>query len=229
MIDSAIIGTPRERKSVHTIRVIMTDELMDTWELARTEDMLKVSLQSLEDYLTDKLRKGPLSEKELAPLAMTTDNSPKSCPYKLSNILYPSKTSFTIDVDDRITQTNAAGLHPNIQILMKRMDDSLNRKDYAGVLHASASIFETLAKDIVGITVQSQTLKSFFERYRKDSTLPNEILDYILAIYESRNTTPLAGHGSTQAPNVSRGAAIALSEITKAFVRIEYKLRENKP
>lgn len=126
------------------------------------------------------------------------------------------------------TRIEHPDIHPNIVILTQRMDTALTREDYAEVLHASASIFETLAKDIVGIpNVQSQTLKSFFERYRKDSALPNGILDYILAIYESRSTTPLAGHGSTQAPDISPAAAIVLSEMTKAFVSIEYKLREN--
>jgi hypothetical protein len=105
------------------------------------------------------------------------------------------------------------------------MDDALDKEDYPGVLHASASIFETMAKDVVAIpSVQNQTLKSFFDRYRKDSSLPSEVLDYILSIYDLRSTTPLAGHGSTQAPDVNKEAAIALSEMTKAFVRIEYKL-----
>jgi hypothetical protein len=117
--------------------------------------------------------------------------------------------------------------HPNISILISRMDTALSQGDYAGVLHASASIFETMAKDVVGIpTVQNQTLKAFFGRYRKESGLPEEILDYILSIYESRNVTPLAGHGSTDTPTVTRKTAIALSEMSKAFVRIEYKLRE---
>jgi hypothetical protein len=94
------------------------------------------------------------------------------------------------------------------------------------LLHASASIFETMAKDVVDIqTVQDQTLKSFFDRYRKNSTLPDAILDYILAVYEARNVTPLAGHGSTQLPNLSREQAVTLTEMTKAFVRIEYRLR----
>jgi SpoVK/Ycf46/Vps4 family AAA+-type ATPase len=118
-------------------------------------------------------------------------------------------------------------VHPNIRILVDRMNDALKREDYSGVLHSSASIFETLAKDIVGISnVQNQTLKSFFDRYRKDSALPEKVLDYILAIYESRNITPLAGHGSTQIPGISREVAIALSEMTVAFVRIEYILRD---
>lgn len=113
--------------------------------------------------------------------------------------------------------------HSNIALLQKRMDDALRRDDYAGVLHASASIFETMAKDIVGLpSVQQQTLGGFFARYRKDSSLPEELLDYILAIYNDRNQTPLAGHGSTDMPTLSQKQAIVIAEMTKAFVRIEY-------
>jgi hypothetical protein len=120
--------------------------------------------------------------------------------------------------------------HPNIRVVAWRMDDALKRDDYAGVLHASAVIFETMAKDIVGIsTVQNQTLKSFFERYRKDSLLPNEILDYILSVYDSRSIEPLAGHGSTQTPEITKETAIVLSEMTKAFVKIEYTLHKEVP
>lgn len=213
----------------------MTAMLMYAWRIPGaidfgiTDEMVKVALQSLEDYLVEQLKKGPLSEGELAPLLMTTETSPKICPYKLANILYPSKTSFTVEIEDQHTPRDTLLIHSNIQILIGRMDDALTRDDYPGVLHASANIFETLAKDIVGIpSVQDQTLKSFFERYRKDSTLPNEVLNYILDIYESRSTTPLAGHGSTRTPSLSREVAISLSEMTKAFVRIEYKLREKK-
>ncbi len=235
VIDSALIGTPRERESVHSIKVVMTDMLMDTWRIPGaidsgiTDEMVKVALQSLEDYLVEQLKKGALPEGELAPLLMTTENSPKICPYKIANILYPTKTSFTVEIEDQLTRRDPLPIHPNIQILIDRMDDALRRDDYSGVLHASASVFETLAKDIVGIpSVQDQTLKSFFERYRKDSTLPNEILNYILNVYESRSTTPLAGHGSTRTPSISREVATSLSEMTKAFVTIEYKLREKK-
>jgi len=119
---------------------------------------------------------------------------------------------------------------PNIRVVARRMDDALKQDDYAGVLHASAVIFETMAKDIVGIsTVQNQTLKSFFERYRKDSLLPNEILDYILNVYDSRSTEPLAGHGSTKTPEITKETAIVLSEMTKAFVKIEYTLHKEVP
>jgi hypothetical protein len=233
VIDSALIGTPRERDSVHSIKVIMTDILLDYWRIPGaidpgiTEEMVKVALQSLEDYLVEKLKKGPLSEGKLPDLFMATDNSPKTCPYKLANIHYPNKTVFTVDVEDQLLPQNTPFIHSNILILIERMDDALKRDDYPGVLHACANIFETLAKDIVGIpSVQDQTLKSFFERYRKNSTLPDEILDYILSIYDLRSTTPLAGHGSTRIPSISREQAVSLSEMTKAFVNIEYKLRK---
>jgi len=118
------------------------------------------------------------------------------------------------------------GEHPNIRLLTHRMESALDAPDYAAVLHASASIFETLAKDIVGIpSVQDKTLKSFFDRYRKDSSLPDGVLDYILATYDSRNVTPLAGHGSTEPPTITKEQAVILVEMTKAFVRSEYKIR----
>jgi hypothetical protein len=91
--------------------------------------------------------------------------------------------------------------HPNIRILFARMDRALEDKDTSGVLHASATIFETMAKIIVNRpTIENQTLKSFFERYKIDSNLPVPLLDYILSIYEKRNIEPLAGHGSTTPP-----------------------------
>lgn len=134
-----------------------------------------------------------------------------------------------IQLEDQPTAPDTLLIHPNIQKLIERMDDALKRDDYSGVLHTSASIFETLAKDIVGIpSIEDQTLKKFFERYRKDSSLPDEILNYILTTYESRNTMPLAGHGSTKTPSISREEAVTLSEMSRAFVRIEYKLREKK-
>jgi hypothetical protein len=118
-------------------------------------------------------------------------------------------------------------IHPNLAILMQRIDNALARGDYSEVIYASASIFETVAKDIINVpSVQDQTLKSFFERYRKDSRLSNELLNYILAIYDSRSTTPLAGHGSTKIPEISKEQAVLLVEMTKAFVRVEYKLKE---
>jgi len=114
---------------------------------------------------------------------------------------------------------------PNIRVLVQRMESSLGQGDYAGVLHSSASIFETLAKDVLALpSVEDKTLASFFDRYKKESQLPEPVLNFILETYKRRNTEPLAGHGQLKEPTVTKEQAVVLSEMTKAFVRIERQL-----
>src|SRR5579871_1662593 len=38
--------------------------------------------------------------------------------------------------------------HPNVRLLVERMEDAFARKDYSAVLHACGSVFETLAKNV---------------------------------------------------------------------------------
>ncbi len=134
----------------------------------------------------------------------------------------------TLSIEE-IEKVNLNSEHINIQTLVNRMDNSFLNEDYSGVLHSSASIFETMAKEIVGIdTVQNNTLKQFFERYRKDSNLPEEILNYIIKIYEMRNITPLAGHGSLIIPKITKDESIILIEMSKSIVRIEYRIQREK-
>lgn len=129
-----------------------------------------------------------------------------------------------VSVDD-IEEVQDTHEHPNIRKLISRMGIALENKDFPAVLHASASVFEALAKDIVSLqSVQNKSLGSFFERYKKESSLPEPILNYILNIFNRRNTEPLAGHGSLQQPKISRDEALILSEMTKTFVRIERQL-----
>jgi hypothetical protein len=124
-----------------------------------------------------------------------------------------------------ITDNIADDEHQNIRILLDRMTRSLYACDYSAVLHASASVFETLAKDIIDLdSIKSKPLGNFFDRYRKDSSLPNEILNYISSIYNRRNTEPLAGHGSTNTPSITQSEAIVLAELTIALVKIERQL-----
>lgn len=126
-----------------------------------------------------------------------------------------------------ITDNIAGDEHPNIRLLLDRMERSLYAFDPSAVLHASASVFETLAQDIIGLeSIKNKTLASFFERYRKDSSLPNEILDYILSIYKRRNSEPLAGHGSTNVSSITQSEAVILAELTIALVKIERQLHK---
>ena len=116
--------------------------------------------------------------------------------------------------------------HPNIRALVARMERSLSDSDASAVLHSSASIIETLAKDVVANpNVEDQPLGSFFASYRKSSRLPTEVLDYMHEIYRRRGAEPLAGHGNTKAPSISIEEAVVLSELTKSIVRVERQLQ----
>lgn len=117
------------------------------------------------------------------------------------------------------------GAHPNIRLLVERMDRALEDNDYSLVLATSASIMETLAKISVGRpTVQDKPLGSFFSAYRKSSTLPEPILDYVKHIYHLRNTEPLAAHGHLSPPTINVNEASILAEMTKAFVIHEKRM-----
>lgn len=114
--------------------------------------------------------------------------------------------------------------HSNIRLLLLRANSFLELNDASGVIHTCATIFESLAKELLDDqNLDNQTLGGFFQKYRTNSSLPEPIINYILEIYKDRNTTPLAGHGSRLAPpQVSPTELVTLIELTKAFIKIEY-------
>lgn len=180
----------------------------------------RLSTPQLAEYLCDLIDQSWFTAEELNELMKQEGASFRF--FQTPN--QPGVELLDIKILEEMEEENA-NAHPNIRLLIKRMEAALDSRDVSGVLHASASIFETLAKDIVPLqSIQNQTLKSFFDRYRKDSKLPPKLLDYILEIYDARNTEPLAGHGSTARPRLTLSQATVLAEMTKAFVRIEYTL-----
>lgn len=117
--------------------------------------------------------------------------------------------------------------HPNILILIGRMEQCLDNNDPAGVLHAAASILETAAKDILGIeSIQNKPFGSFIEKYKNESSLPNDILNLVDKIYKLRNVMPISGHGSTNTPTINMLDAIVISAATKFIVEIEYRAKK---
>ncbi len=114
--------------------------------------------------------------------------------------------------------------HPNVRFLFHRMETLLDNDDYPGVFHTAGSIIETMAKDILGDS-STKPFKSLKASYRKGSNLREPMLDWLDQVYLMRNKEPLAGHGSTQIPNISKEEAVICVELTKSFVRIEYSLR----
>jgi hypothetical protein len=134
-----------------------------------------------------------------------------------------------IEYEESIPEPDLSNDHPNVRRLILRMEAALEANDFAAVMHASASVFETLAKDVTqNPSVNNQTLASFFASYRKKSLLPEPVLDYMLDVYKARNIQPLAGHGSLTAPTVTPEQALSLSELTKTIVRMERALAQQK-
>lgn len=117
--------------------------------------------------------------------------------------------------------------HPNIRQLIERMEAAYSQDDYSAVLHASASVFETLAKVVFSSPqVENSTFGSIFDGYKKRSKLPEFLLQHAKDTYDRRNTEPLAGHGSTLPSTVTKDDAQVIIELTKTCVRLERKLAE---
>ena len=118
-------------------------------------------------------------------------------------------------------------VHSNIVVLIGRMEKCLESYDPSGVLHAASNILETMAKDVLGDEkLTDQTLGSFIEKYKKESSLPDEIKNVVGSIYNIRNKMPLSGHGSTNEPNINMQDAIIIAAATKFVVEIEYRTKK---
>lgn len=220
-----------------TIYVLIADEYgsFQAWDIAWHEGEFELIFRSLStiefiEYLGELIEYGFFDLDEINDLL---EKANLSFRYKYKNIWGSTEKSIEVIIltveDIENIEQEIKNSHPNIRVLIKRMEKLIEIEDFAGVLHTCATIFETLAKDIIRLpSINDQTLKSFFDRYRKSSKLPKPILDYILEIYESRSKTPLAAHGSIELPSINKEQAIILAEMTKAFVRIEYKLKNLK-
>ncbi|RPA58880.1 hypothetical protein EGC86_18455 [Shewanella frigidimarina] len=136
-------------------------------------------------------------------------------------------------VYDQVDEFNSKGIgkfdqlaHSNIVVLIGRMENCLESNDPSGVLHAASNILETMAKDVLGDErLANQTLGSFIDKYKNESSLPVEIKNVVGNIYNLRNKMPLSGHGSTDTPNINMQDAIVIAATTKFIVEIEYRTK----
>ncbi|NJM80739.1 MAG: hypothetical protein HC854_16035 [Flavobacterium sp.] len=138
------------------------------------------------------------------------------------------ESNYGVDVYpiSKIEENSENSSHTNIKLLVNRLENAYQEKDYPSVLHTCSNIFETLAKDILGTkSSQNGTFEKIFSAYLTKTLLPEEISNYMLSIYRKRNKEPLAGHGSTKTPTIDREKATILKELTKAFINIEYYLQ----
>jgi hypothetical protein len=133
-----------------------------------------------------------------------------------------SATVEILEIPDLPPDDFDGGGHPNLRRLFERMDRAMQDSDWSLVLHTGASIFETLAKQVVpNPNIQHQSLGGWFALYRNHSKLAKPFLDVIEEIFKRRNIEPLAGHGSTQNPAITQDEAEQVRVLTSALVKLE--------
>jgi hypothetical protein len=221
MVNTArtVLGLPIYRLEPDDMGMYMSEEF--AWHAAETElIMRRPDTPQLVETLGDMLEQGMLNV-DAVNTVLSEDNS--SVRFEAKG--FDENVSVKLLSDITIEEESEDADHPNIRLLIERMEGTFEKKDYAGVLHASATVFETLAKVVFhNPDVEKGTLGAIFEGYRKRSELPEPLLDYILDTYRWRNTEPLAGHGATKEPSVTAKDASVLIEITKMCVRLERRL-----
>jgi hypothetical protein len=197
------------------------------WHQGQRELIMRVpSTTELVEILADYLQNNMLSPKSVNAILKRYN-----CGFRFKDVGGIDGLDITVIIqdEDNIPEPDLSNDHPNVRRLVIRMNSALAAHDYPGVLHGSASVFETLAKDVTqNPSVNDQTLASFFAGYRKKSLLPEPVLDYMLSVYNNRNTAPLAAHGSLSEPTVTPEEAVSLCELTKTIVRMERALAQQK-
>tara|TARA_R110000868_G_scaffold117600_10_gene312329 strand:+ start:361 stop:1230 length:870 start_codon:yes stop_codon:yes gene_type:complete len=135
----------------------------------------------------------------------------------------------TSEIEELLKDEGNESYHENVFVLFNRMDAAFKAKDFSLVLSQAASVFELVAKDVIDDTkYDGKTFHSLLKKYKEVSGLPEAAVDYMNKVYIERGRTPLAAHGSRlDVPKMNEKDALTLIEITKAFVRIEYKSLES--
>jgi hypothetical protein len=225
MINTArtVLGLPIYRLECDDMGMYQSEDF--AWHSGETELIMRRPDTA---HLTETL--GDMLQQEMLDLdAVNAILIDDNCSIRFEGDGFDEGVSINLLSDREIEEEGGEADHPNIRLLIERMESTFENKDYSGVLHASATAFETLAKLVFNNPkVEGETLGAMFEGYRKRSELPPPLLDYILETYRRRNAEPLSGHGATMPPTVTRKDASILIEITKMSVRLERRLAEQE-
>jgi hypothetical protein len=167
-VGRTVLDLPIYRLEPDDMGMYMSEEF--GWHIAETElIMRRPDTVQLVEILADMVQQGMLDMWSVNKV-LAEDNS--SVRFKIEG--FDEDIEVTILSETELEEENVDPDHPNIRILSQRMDQAFEAKDYAGVLHASANIFETLAKLVFNNpNVENKTLASLFDGYRKRSSCPN--------------------------------------------------------
>ena len=126
------------------------------WHHGQRELIMRVpSTRELAEILADYLQRGMMVIKQVNEIL-----SHYNCGFLFKDVGGSEKVKISVEItaEDALPDADLTKEHPNVRKLVARMDTALATSDFAGVLHASASVFETLAKDVMQTpTVNDQT------------------------------------------------------------------------
>lgn len=222
-IANTVLGRPIYRLEPDDMGLYMSEEF--AWHAGELElIMRRPDTAQLAGILGDLLQEDMLSVAAVNDI-LAADNSS----IRFETHGFDENVSLHLLSTLEIEEETANADHPNIRLLVQRMETAYEQGDFSAVLHAGASVFETLAKLVINNTkVENETLGGIFQGYRKRSNLPDAVLDYIKETYDRRNTEPLAGHGATTPPDISGEEAAVLIEMTRMVVKLERRLAEQE-
>jgi hypothetical protein len=119
-------------------------------------------------------------------------------------------------------------VHATVRQLYDRAVRDLDHDDFAGVIHTAATIVENIAKTVVGNpNVINQPLGGWFNSYKNSSSLPGYILDEAIALYNRRNTSPNAGHGTPAESDVTREDAVNTIGLVRMIIFCENQFQKD--
>ena len=130
---------------------------------------------------------------------------------------------FLGDVDHESLSEGAVP-EPQLHKTMDRMDDCFRRQDFAGVLAAGSNVLEAIGRAHSKHPYSNKVpFNKVMKSFKKYSPLPSAMKDEMEKIYNSRNTTPNAGHGCIEvAPGTTRKEAIVVICVCYAAVKGHY-------
>ena len=117
------------------------------WHQGQRELIMRLpSTAELAEILADYLQSGMLCRKTVNEILKNYN-----CGFRFKDIGGMDGVNIEVSIQDAesIPEPDLSKDHPNVRRLIARMEAALAARDFAAVVHASASVFETLAKDVI--------------------------------------------------------------------------------
>jgi hypothetical protein len=236
LIENTLLGTPREVRIPHTVKVTIADILMKNWGLPGavgshiTEEMVKVAFQVAEEYISKQLKKkhGELEE-ELPPHWLNSENARDTLPYNIANIPYPENIPclgeghFTVDVIESESDPKLS-IHP------------IEPAEYFVDLSRIAELRGVTSQefDLTKLIQLCEELNICYANgcYFAVAMLTRAIIDHIPPVFEFSKFTEVAnnyGGGGSSFKKSMRNLQSSSRNIADSYLHLQIRKKESLP